>query len=161
MCTPSNRRSQTVCIHFLSLFKLGCNQPVRYMYLYSTSCYSPLAIHMNMHPYTFVFHSLVLPLTMIALLYLTASLVWAVSTLKEVEFECTRKFVVLRLLTAGAMLFILFNMVCIGPQWLLFTSSQLVIVQVFLVMVIYIHRKLNRVVTTRTWKLSQKAQLWG
>ena len=47
------------------------------------------------------------------------------------------------------------------PQWLLFTSSQLVIVQIFLVMVIYIHSKLRRVVTTRTSKLSQKAQLWG
>ena len=53
------------------------------------------------------------------------------------------------------------NFLWAGPQWLLFTSSQLVIVQVFLVMVIYIHSKLNRVVTTRTWRLSQKAQIWG
>lgn len=80
---------------------------------------------------------LVLPVIMVALLYFTASMVWALSTLDEISHECTR------------------------PQWLLFTSSQLVIVQIFLVMVIYIHSKLNKVVTTRTWRLSQKAQLWG
>ena len=48
-----------------------------------------------------------------------------------------------------------------GPQWLLFTSSQLVIVQLFLIAVIYITRKLNCVRTSRINRLSQKAQLWG
>ena len=36
--------------------------------------------------------SLVLPVTMLALLYFTAALVWAVATLNKVEHECTRKF---------------------------------------------------------------------
>ena len=48
-----------------------------------------------------------------------------------------------------------------GVQWLLFSSSQLVIVQLFLVAVIYITRKINCVRTSRINKLSQKAQLWG
>ena len=41
----------------------------------------------------FVFFSLVLPVIMVALLYFTASMVWALSTLDELNHECTRKLV--------------------------------------------------------------------
>jgi hypothetical protein len=50
---------------------------------------------------------------------------------------------------------------CKQPQWLLFSTSQLLLVQLFIVAVVYISRKLSRVNTDRSNRLSQKAQLWG
>jgi uncharacterized membrane protein YhaH (DUF805 family) len=44
---------------------------------------------------------------------------------------------------------------------LLFSTSQLLVVQLFFAAVIYISRKLSQITTTRSNRLSQKAQLWG
>jgi len=83
------------------------------------------------------FNWIVIPILIVVLLYFTAVVLWACFSIAPVKKECTR------------------------PQWLLFTSSQLVIVQLFLIAVIYITRKLNCVRTSRINRLSQKAQLWG
>jgi hypothetical protein len=48
---------------------------------------------------------------------------------------------------------------CAKPQWIIFSTSQLFIVQLFLITVIYICWKLNQVRTVRINRWSQKAQL--
>ena len=45
-----------------------------------------------MYVCVFAVCSLVLPVIMVALLYFTASMVWALSTLDEISHECTRKY---------------------------------------------------------------------
>ncbi|KAL5497659.1 hypothetical protein EMCRGX_G014172 [Ephydatia muelleri] len=47
------------------------------------------------------------------------------------------------------------------PHWILFFLSELLLVQFFLVSVIYITKKLTLVMTPRINRLSQKFQLWG
>lgn len=84
-----------------------------------------------------LFTYLILPVLCVVLLYYTAALIWAATTLSDVKSECAK------------------------PQWLLFTGSQVVHVQLFLLSVIYITKKLNDIRTMRINRFSQKAQLWG
>ncbi|CAI8055041.1 E3 ubiquitin-protein ligase TRIM71 [Geodia barretti] len=71
------------------------------------------------------------------LLYFFAVTAWAILRLQNDKQECTQ------------------------PQWLLFSASQLLVVQLFFAAVIYISRKLSQITTARSNRLSQKAQLWG
>jgi hypothetical protein len=71
------------------------------------------------------------------LLYFFAVTAWAILKLQNDKQECTQ------------------------PQWLLFSTSQLLVVQLFFAAVIYISRKLSQITTARSNRLSQKAQLWG
>ncbi|XP_019851862.1 PREDICTED: uncharacterized protein LOC109581847 [Amphimedon queenslandica] len=77
----------------------------------------------------------VLPLLIVLILSFIGVFLWASITASDNSHECTR------------------------PQWLIFSTSQLLIVQLLLATVIYICCKLNHVRTVRTNRWSQKAQL--
>ncbi|XP_065909197.1 uncharacterized protein [Dysidea avara] len=84
-----------------------------------------------------LFKFVVIPSVTLIFLYFVGLLLWACIKQKNEFNECT------------------------APHWIQFSSSQLVLTQLFLLSSCYITRKLNTVLTTATNRLIKKLQLWG
>ncbi|KAL5475653.1 hypothetical protein EMCRGX_G025495 [Ephydatia muelleri] len=84
-----------------------------------------------------LFKRVIVPFLVLATLYFTGILIWACIKVIEASKDCSI------------------------PHWILFSLSELLLVQFFLVSVIYITKKLTLVMTPRINRLSQKFQLWG
>ncbi|XP_062506481.1 uncharacterized protein LOC134183051 [Corticium candelabrum] len=82
------------------------------------------------------FQKIGVPVLLVLLTYFTGVMIWGMVDVQPDDTECTE------------------------PHWLIFTVSEFVIIQAFLVAAIYITRKLNGIKTSVEFRRSQQCQLW-